>query len=107
MEFDARKEIKLIIEKWLKDTLKKSDIKENDNLIEKGLSSMQVMQLSGILKKEGLRISFAKLIEKPTLNSWFDLVANSKLLRNIQKIIRNQMIAKIHLFLQMFNILIL
>ena len=35
MEFDARKEIKLIIEKWLKDTLKKSDIKENDNLIEK------------------------------------------------------------------------
>lgn len=28
MEFDARKEIKLIIEKWLKDTLKKSDIKE-------------------------------------------------------------------------------
>ena len=46
MEFDARKEIKLIIEKWLKDTLKKSDIKENDNLIEKGLSSMQVMQPS-------------------------------------------------------------
>lgn len=54
MEFDARKEIKLIIEKWLKDTLKKSDIKENDNLIEKGLSSMQVMQLSGILKKKDL-----------------------------------------------------
>ena len=81
MEFDARKEIKLIIEKWLKDTLKKSDIKENDNLIEKGLSSMQVMQLSGILKKEGLRISFAKLIEKPTLNSWFDLVANSKIIK--------------------------
>ena len=85
MEFDARKEIKLIIEKWLKDTLKKSDIKENDNLIEKGLSSMQVMQLSGILKKEGLRISFAKLIEKPTLNSWFDLVANSKIIKKHSK----------------------
>lgn len=54
MEFDARKEIKLIIEKWLKDTLKKSDIKENDNLIEKGLSSMQVMQLSEFLKKKDL-----------------------------------------------------
>ena len=85
MEFDARKEIKLIIEKWLKDTLKKSDIKENDNLIEKGLSSMQVMQLSGIIKKEGLRISFAKLIEKPTLNSWFDLVANSKIIKKHSK----------------------
>lgn len=85
MEFDARKEIKLIIEKWLKDTLKKSDIKENDNLIEKGLSSMQVMQLSGILKKEGLRISFAKLIEKPTLNSWFDLVDNSKIIKKPSK----------------------
>ncbi|HFK2740600.1 TPA: condensation domain-containing protein [Enterococcus faecalis] len=85
MEFDARKEIELIIEKWLKDTLKKSDIKENDNLIEKGLSSMQVMQLSGILKKEGLRISFAKLIEKPTPNSWFDLVANSKIIKKYSK----------------------
>ena len=35
MEPNVGKQIKLIIVKWLKDTLQKSKIGENDNLIEK------------------------------------------------------------------------
>ena len=49
------------------------EIPENENLVEKGLSSIQVMQLSGKLKKTGVKISFAKLMENPNLSNWYQL----------------------------------
>lgn len=54
-------------------------ISENENLIEKGLSSIQVMQLSGKLKKIGIKVSFAQLMENPSLFKWFELIEKSKI----------------------------
>lgn len=45
---------KIIIERWLSDIIDGSKIDASDNLIEKGLSSIQIMQLSGKLKKNGI-----------------------------------------------------
>ena len=36
------------------------------------------MQLSGKLKKMGVKISFAKLMEEPVLSKWFELIDKSK-----------------------------
>ncbi|HEK9205821.1 TPA: non-ribosomal peptide synthetase, partial [Streptococcus equi subsp. equi] len=44
----------------------------------KGLSSIQVMQLSGKLKKTGIKISFAKLMEEPNLSKWYELIDKSR-----------------------------
>lgn len=79
MEFsNVRKEAKLLVEDWLKSIFVGMKILEDENLIEKGLSSIQVMQLSGKLKKLGIRISFAELMDDPSLFKWLELIDNSK-----------------------------
>ena len=80
MELNNIKEnAKLLAKDWLESIFVKMEISENENLIEKGLSSIQVMQLSGKLKKVGIRISFAKLMETPSLSKWFELIDKSKI----------------------------
>lgn len=79
MELNNIKEnAKLLVKDWLENIFAKMEILENENLVEKGLSSIQVMQLSGKLKKTGVKISFAKLMEKPVLSKWFELIDKSK-----------------------------
>lgn len=79
MELNNIKErAKKLVKDWLKSIFVEKVVSENENLIEKGLSSIQVMQLSGKLKKTGVKISFAKLMEEPVLSKWFELIDKSK-----------------------------
>lgn len=79
MELNGVKEnAKILVKDWLKDIFAEEVISEDENLIEKGLSSIQIMQLSGKLKKTGIRISFAKLMESPILSNWFKFIDASK-----------------------------
>ena len=55
-----------------------------DNLIEKGLSSIQIMQIVSKLKKLGIKLSFAKLMENPTLEDWVRLIEKANI-KNIDK----------------------
>jgi len=48
----------------------RSDINETDNLLELGLSSIQIMKLSAGFRKHGLKGSFVELISNPTIGAW-------------------------------------
>lgn len=50
------------------------DFSNSDNLIELGLSSLQVMRLVNQWRKKGSAVTFAKLISKPTLNDWYNQI---------------------------------
>lgn len=55
------------------------DFEKGDNLIERGLSSIMIMKISNKLRKSGIRISFSKLMEKPTFNEWEMLIKSAKI----------------------------
>lgn len=55
-------------------------IEENENLIERGLSSLQVMRLINTWRKCGVRVTFGQLMELPTLQAW------GKLLKQKEKV---------------------
>ena len=63
----------------VRDMLAEEQIAADSNLIEEGLSSLMIMQIAGGLRKYKLRISFAALIEKPTLRDWAELINKAKL----------------------------
>lgn len=48
------------------------DIKltENDNLLELGLDSMDLMRLVGQWRASGKNVTFTQLMEDPTLRAW-------------------------------------
>ncbi|MFV2179045.1 amino acid adenylation domain-containing protein [Actinomadura sp. LOL_016] len=46
----------------------------DDNLIELGMDSIRLMQLTGRLRRRGVEIRFAELAERPTLGQWWDLL---------------------------------
>ncbi|MFT4047571.1 MAG: isochorismatase family protein [Solimonas sp.] len=48
---------------------------EHDNLLDYGLSSVQLMQLVGRWEKRGLALRFEELAETPTLAAWATLIA--------------------------------
>ncbi|WP_243711143.1 amino acid adenylation domain-containing protein [Actinomadura sp. KC216] len=47
----------------------------DDNLIELGMDSIRLMQLTGRLRRRGVEIRFAELAERPTLAGWWALLA--------------------------------
>lgn len=51
-----------------------SEFEDDDNLIERGLDSLRVMRLLSRWRKAGARVSFADLLEKPTLRNWLSLL---------------------------------
>jgi yersiniabactin nonribosomal peptide synthetase len=55
-----------------------ANIDETSNLIEAGISSIMVMSLVNKLKKFGVKIPFAKLIENPTLEEWRKHIAEAE-----------------------------
>ena len=63
----------------VRDLLAAEQIAADSNLIEEGLSSLMIMQIAGGLRKYKLRISFAALIEKPTLRDWAELINKAKI----------------------------
>ncbi len=77
-ELDVKKEAINFIKSELDKQLSGADYKENDNLIQFGLSSIMVMQISSRLRKYGLRIPFVKMFEKPTFESWKALIEKAK-----------------------------
>lgn len=60
---------------------------EKDNLLEKGLSSIQIMKIISELKKIGIRLSFATLMENPIFGEWINLIeeANIKYIERTTK----------------------
>lgn len=52
------------------------DIDDEDNLIEKGLSSLKIMRFLNQLRKENIRVSFSELISNPTLKKWSEIISN-------------------------------
>ncbi|WP_169813388.1 phosphopantetheine-binding protein [Nocardia vaccinii] len=45
------------------------------NLMALGLDSVRVMKISGLLKREGIRLRFAEMMSEPTLRAWLRLTA--------------------------------
>ena len=44
------------------------------NLLEAGITSLNMMRASNILRKHGFNISFSKMISNPFIASWWNLV---------------------------------
>lgn len=61
-----------IIKDFLKEYMDK-DIEEK-NLLELGITSLQMMRISNGLRKHGYMISFAKMISSPYIKQWWDKV---------------------------------
>lgn len=75
---DLKAEVMDSIHKKVLDMLSLSEINENSNLIEAGLSSIMMMQVSYYFRKNGFKLPFSTLIEKPTLRDWADLVHSAE-----------------------------
>lgn len=74
-----KNEVKKFINNETRKLLNKVNINLEDNLIEMGISSIQIMKISSSLRKFGINITFAKLISNPTIEKWNALIDNSKI----------------------------
>lgn len=50
------------------------DLEPQASLIEQGLDSVSIMRLPALLAAEGVALSFAELIQQPTLDAWWALI---------------------------------
>ncbi|MFS1299905.1 amino acid adenylation domain-containing protein [Streptosporangium longisporum] len=50
-------------------------VEADDNLIELGMDSIQLMGLTGRLRRLGVEVGFAELARRPTLAEWWELLA--------------------------------
>lgn len=50
------------------------DLEADASLIEQGLDSVSIMRLPALLASEGVALSFAELIQQPTLAAWWALI---------------------------------
>lgn len=73
-----KEEIKIFLRDYLKETLEVKEIKEEENLMHSGLTSIMIMQVSNQLRKFGLRIPFFKLALNPILSQWFMMIDEAK-----------------------------
>lgn len=74
-----KKEAKIFLYDYLSKSLEVSEIKEEENLMHIGLSSITIMQVSNQLRKFGLRIPFSKLALNPILSQWFMMIDETKI----------------------------
>ncbi|ARJ14457.1 non-ribosomal peptide synthetase [Staphylococcus lugdunensis] len=74
----SKDKIKQLIKSWLTEKTNLTHIDAHENLINLGVHSIDIMALVSKLRREGLRIKFSQLIEKPTFSQWMLLVDNSK-----------------------------
>lgn len=68
--------LKRAVMRCLDEAEAESDIDPDDNLMNYGLDSIQLMGLVGEWKKIGISISFEEMAKKPTLNAWWNLLAS-------------------------------
>jgi bifunctional isochorismate lyase/aryl carrier protein len=52
-----------------------SEFGDDDNLVDHGLDSVQVMALIADWERQGVRVSFEELARTPTLNAWWALLS--------------------------------
>lgn len=60
----------------------KKEIDEKENLINLGLTSIKIMKFVSALRKEGIKISYGKLMEEPTLEAWKNLIETVAVKKN-------------------------
>ncbi len=87
MSKEGKQEALTFVRKELEKQLAGATFSDEENLVQYGLSSIMVMQISSRLRKFGLRIPFAKLFEKPTMAAWKSLIdaAEVKAIRKNQE----------------------
>ncbi len=67
------------------------DFEDNENLLNLGLDSLKIMRLVNQWRREGIRIPYGLLMEKPTLEQWWKLICSkSKKINNVHKTIKKQ-----------------
>ncbi|PHV06096.1 isochorismatase [Janthinobacterium sp. BJB412] len=69
----TRERLKLMLLRHIDEA--EGEVDPDDNLMDYGLDSVQVMALVAEWKKLGLDVNFADLAKTPTLNAWWDLLA--------------------------------
>lgn len=52
-----------------------TDIADDENLLEQGLDSINIMQLVSRWRSIGNKITFSQLLEKPTISAWHQLLS--------------------------------
>ncbi|MCM1508038.1 MAG: amino acid adenylation domain-containing protein [Ruminococcus flavefaciens] len=58
---------------------------KNTSLIQLGVNSLQIMKIAGFFRKNGVKVSFADLMENQTLSAWAELIEKKGLNKNIKK----------------------
>ena len=61
-----------------------STISADKNLLELGLTSIQIMQLTSGFRKQGYAVTFAQLISRPTIRDWEKLMEN-RLVQSVEE----------------------
>lgn len=76
--YDLLNEIKIQVKSYIN----KDDIKNHDNLIELGITSVNVMGIISKLRRHNINVSFSKLMEKPCFAEWEVAIKNARKLNN-------------------------
>lgn len=89
--YDLLNEIKIQVKSYIN----KDDIKNHDNLIELGITSVNVMGIISKLRRHNINVSFSKLMEKPCFAEWEVAIKNARKLNNPnnsnKKVIENKL----------------
>lgn len=78
MSKDVKNEAIEFIRQELAKQMSGASFSDSDNLVQFGLSSIMVMQISSRLRKYGLRIPFAKLFATPNVDAWIKLIESAE-----------------------------
>lgn len=73
-ETDADRTPEDVLRAQLADLLGETALDEDDNLLEFGLDSIRLMQLTDRLRRCGLPVGFGELAEDPRLGAWLELL---------------------------------
>ncbi|WP_058991277.1 non-ribosomal peptide synthetase [Anaerococcus rubeinfantis] len=79
--YDLLNEIKAQVKSYINN----DDIKKYDNLIELGITSVNVMGIISKLRRHDINVSFSKLMEKPCFAEWEMAIKNARKLNNSNK----------------------
>lgn len=59
------------------------ELENDDNLLDWGLDSMRIFNISVQWNKTGIELRFAELAETPTLNGWWQIVQSQQRARGL------------------------
>lgn len=70
------------VKEQVRSYISNNEIKDSDNLIELGITSVNVMGIISKLKRHNINVSFSKLMEKPCFAEWEIAIKNARKLNN-------------------------